>query len=35
MMYPLSCLENELRLSERMQLSRTGSSIDLLDDGLW
>lgn len=34
-MYPISCLENEVRLAERMHLSRTSSNIDLLDDGIW
>ena len=33
MMQPLSCLENEVRLAERIKLHRIPSNLDLISDG--
>ena len=35
MMYPLSCLENETNLTEKIKLNRTQSNLDLINDSGW
>lgn len=33
MMQPLSCLENEAKLAERIKLNRIPSNLDVISDG--
>jgi len=35
MMYPLSCLENESKLAERIKINRNSSALNLVDDSVW